>query len=517
MKTRKPTVLLGFLPALLLLFIFSVNAFSQDLVQEKIVTLSKKAQINKLAHIQFNDDQSFALYYVTKAKKDYAKIETYFVDRDFNLANSDVTEITFNDVKSKYPWWKYSGESVVIKGLYIEPKDNLIVKKRQLTGKFNWVTLSYMYKTKILQKVKIRNEEGDRYFLIKYFMDDKRGCAYVLAGVKDRSNKNSQWTDIHFMKINENIDIEKNIPLNLSFPVDLKASKAITDSEDGLANWLFLMQDKGQSGKSILFNFSGDCDIVDRIEFDVKDPSWKVEDLLMDNNTGAVCAFGPSGKGSFQNLKFAGHNLVYNTITPFSEFKEKFRKPPSQPKGDPYSGKTFFIDGATFLDDGSLVIMGQNWDLGGASNVLSAISGSPEDIKIRYMDSFLFQYNPAGDFIGQYCYYTKDKGWSNEHPNSQVILPGTSGKYYYWLVMPVAQFGFRHHPTMISKINKEGSSMEEFKVINDFKGEKGIFFHDYEHPWFKASDGSIIFFGSVLPAPTSYKTNKVWFSKFRLE
>lgn len=517
MKTKKSISQSCIIIVLLLTFLLARTVIAQDLIKEKVVTLSAKAQINKLAHLEFNQaNQTYELFYVTKAKKDYAKIETYIVDKDFNLTNKDAAEINLKDLKGKYAWWKYNGETEIIQGLYIDPKDNLVVKKRQLTGKFNWITLSYIYKTKILQKVKIRNEEGEKYFLIKYFMDDKTGGAFVLAGVKDNSNKNRQWTDIHFMKINKDLDVEKNISLNLQNPIILMANQAQSGSEGELQNWLFLMQDKDKSGKSVFFNISSNCEVVDRIEFDVKDPTWAVEDIILDEKTASVCVFGPSGKGAFQNLKFADHKLVYNTITPFSEFKEKFRKPISQKKGDPYSGKAFFINGADFLEDGSLILMGQNWDLGGASNVMSMIGGSG-DIKIRYMDSFLFQFDPTGNFIGQYCYYTKDKGWSNENPNSLSILPGKSGKYYYWLVMPVSQFGFTHHPTMISKIDKDKSIIEEFKVINDFKGEKGIFFHNYDYPWFDTGDGKIVFFGSVLGSSGSYKSNKVWFSEFRLE
>jgi|GEM_PF-1502319 len=490
---------------------------AQDLVQEKIVTLSAKAQINKLAHLEFDqENKTYELFFVTKAKKDYAKLETYLIDKDFNLVKSDASEVMLKDLTGKYKWWKYTGETDVIEGLFIDPKDNLVLKKKQLTGEFNWLTLSYVYKTKVLQKVKMRNEEGEKYFLIKYYLDDKTGGAYVLAGVRDKSDKNRQWTDIHFLKINKDLDVEKKLSLDLKNPVNVMGNKVLEDSEGGLENWLFLMQDKDNSGKSLFLNISSDCQVVDRIEFEVRDPSWTVEDILYHAGSGAVCVFGPSGKGAFQNLKFADQKLVYNTITPFTEFKEKFRKPSSQKKGDPYSGKTFSIGGADFLDDGTLLIMGQNWDMGGASNVMSMVGGSG-DISARYMDSFLFHFDPEGKFIGQYCYYTKDKGWSNDYPNSQLILRGTSGKHFYWLVMPVDQFGFTHHPSMICKIDKEQSTMEEFKIINDFGKEKGIFFHNYDYPWFDAGDGKIVFFGSVLGSPASYKTNKVWFSEFRLD
>lgn len=507
----KKSILVG-----LAILFFSAFSFAQDLISEKTVQFSPEAKNDKLAHLQYDEiNQTYELIYIIKAKTN-AEIETYLIDKDFNLIKSDAFEIEFSKLTDRYSWWYYNGDVVTTQGISVDPKANLILKKREITGTYNWNDHKYVYKAKVMEKVKLRNEDGDRFYKISYYEDDITGGAYVLAGVKDNDDKDRQWTDIHLLKINKDIDVEKDFPFNFTNPQILMSSKVYTGNNGEITNWLFLFQNKDMSGKCTLINMSKDCEVIDNVEFKVKDATWTVEDISWHEKTGSICIYGPSGKGAFQVLKISDHKLAYNVITPITEFKDKFKRPLSQTKGDPYNGKKYFIDEADFLEDGSLIIMGQNWDYGGASNAISMIGGTG-DVTPRFMDCFMFHYDPVGNLVSQYCYYTKDKGWSNDYPNSQLILPGKSGKYFYWIVMPVAQFGFSYHPTMISKIDAQKGIIEEFKEINDFPGQKGIFFHDYDFPWVDTGDGKIVFFGQLLNSQKSRKSNTVWFSKFLLE
>jgi len=501
----------------LVVVLYLLPLFSQDMELSKTVPLSKKAQINKLSHLEYDNNQkTFTLSYLTKVKKTFLAVETYLVDYNFNLLKSSADEYDINQAKEKLPWWNYKGDELTGFGISVDEKNNLILRRTDVFATYNWNSLRYKFTSKTKEKVKLRNDDGDKYYNHKYVINDDNLYAFILCGIKDSKDKDRQNKDLYILKINQDLDVEKKLPIKFDDSQRILASKSFWDKDGNLENWVFLLQSIDNESKITVLNISKDLELLDKIGTDIPKENWKVEDIVWHAKTNSLYFYGPSGKGSFQLLRVTNSKVDYITQTPFSEFKQKVKRPSSQTKGDPYSGKTYFIGGASVLDDGSLIIFGQNWDLGGASNVMSMMGGSG-DVRTRYMDCFAFHFNNNGTLLGQYIYYTKDKGWSNEYPNDQSIIRGKAGNYFYWLIMPQSQFGFSHHPTMIAKINSSTAEIDEFKVINDFPKQKGIFFHEYDYPWFETGDGTIVFFGSVLQSPGSFKSTEVWFSRFRID
>jgi len=228
----------------------------------------------------------------------------------------------------------------------------------------------------------------------------------------------------------------------------------------------------------------------------------------LDINSDDAYFYGPTTKSNFQILKVSDHKIAYLTETPYSEFTAKFVRPPSQKKGEPYGGKEYFISNHKLLSDGSIIISGQNWDKGGMMNTMSKMSG--DGTNVRYTDCFTLYFDPSGKVGGHYSYYTTNDKWmANDFPNIQYFFTGKTPGNIYWLVVPGQPFGFKYYPPLITKIDKNKGTIEDFKDINDFSGRKSKYLLDYNFPFIETEDGKIVFFGR--------SDDSIWFAKFRLD
>ena len=516
MKTKITTFKLASMLIATILFLIPVSKlFSQDLEAEKTFELSKESKRGALLKVDHDESNgNYTLVYSTKLNKKIAKFETYVFDKDFNLLKSDKTELEFQKAKEQFTWWNFNGDEYTGEGVFVDPKDNLVVRKKEITYVYDWNRYRYSYTNKTLGKVKLRNDDGDRYYNMKYY-EDNAGNAYVLCGIRDKDNKNRQYTDLHILKINKDMDVVKDLPIKFDFPQDDEFDQVITNDNGNFQSFMFIFspRDAGRNSDPVKTNFTyvsinDKDDLIDRIPFTSLSPKWDIDDAILDVHSDDAYFYGPTPKGAFQLLKVSNHMISYLTETPYSEFTAKFIRPPSQKRGEPYSGKKYFITDHKLLPDGSILICGQNWDKGGMANTMNKMNG--EGTKIRYTDCFTFYFDPTGKLGGQYSFYTTNSKWfANDYPNDQYFFNGKSSDNIYWLVVPGQPFGLKYYPPLISKINKTKGTIDEFKDINDFSGRKGHYILDYNFPYFDLGNGKLVFFGR--------SGNSIWFSRFRLD
>jgi len=94
------------------------------------------------------------------------QFQIYTFDSEFNFVNKRDEEIEVEKIKEKYSWYPYKGELYSVEGISLNwnPGFALKLKKKRTTYKYDWLFLGYYKDVEVLDKVKPRTDEGDKYF-----------------------------------------------------------------------------------------------------------------------------------------------------------------------------------------------------------------------------------------------------------------------------------------------------------------------------------------------------------------
>ena len=451
---KKNGLLTSALIAVANLLMFLVNplivnkASAQDIELEKTYEISNKAKKGNLGKVEFDQQTgNYILTYVTKMNAKTAKFEMYRFDKDFNFLKLDQQELEFEKAKTTYPWWKFKEEEYSIEGISADPNlvGQLILRKYQITYSYNWFFLSYTPKYKKLDKVKLRSEEGDRYYYFSNVNDVTNGNLFVLAGLKSKDDKVSHLKDLHLMQINNNLDVVKNLDVKFEYPQMCVISKTIYDENDNIVEILYLFAPVSegktpdpQKNRYTFLRVNPKLEILDRITLNSPANYWEVNDIIGSATKSDYYLYGPSAAGkdeyydqllkttkykAFQIAKISNHQLDYLTETFIDEFETKLKLPPSQRKAPAYDGKKFDLSDAKVLSNGDFFITGQTF--GSKFNVING------NFEFTYKDFLGFQFDQKGKLKAQFGVDAREN--SGKYMAPQVLTESPSGKSLYWL------------------------------------------------------------------------------------
>jgi len=426
--------------------------FAQDIEIEKTYEISGKAKRGNLAYAEFDASTgNYLLTYVTKANAGVARFELYRFDKDFNFVKLDNQEFEFDKAKKLYPWWKFRGETYHVEGITAMPNltGALVLRKYNINYTYEWELTSYFPKYKMLDKVKLRSDEGDKYFYMKSYNNVEDGNLFVLAGLKKDDDKVNLWKNYHLMQINTSLNVVKDLEINFDYPQFLVGSKLIVDDNDNITDMLFLFApaNKGknpdpQKNRYTYIRVNNKLELIDRINLTSPANYWDVYDIEIADGKDEYYLYGPALPGkddyydemigtdkykSFQIAKISNHKVDYLSVTNLYEFESKLKTPPDQRQSPAYDGKKFDLSDMTVTENGDLFIVGQTW--GGKFN---AISGNRE---FTYKDFLGFHFDKSGNLIAQYGVDAKEN--SGNYMAPQVMVESDDGKYLYWLIQEV--------------------------------------------------------------------------------
>jgi len=185
------TLLPGAITAIVLCTTF---AYAQLPVLEKSYDISRKAKNGYLGGIVTDPEkQTFDMVFVLRSStKKKVKREIYTYDKDLNLVNTVKDEQEIEQMKKKYKWFNFKGDSYVSHSLSASANltGKLVFRKKEITWKYLWLTGGYNKSVKQLEKVKATNEgSGEKDFF--------RGGSYevkpdstvlVIAGRQEKKN-----------------------------------------------------------------------------------------------------------------------------------------------------------------------------------------------------------------------------------------------------------------------------------------------------------------------------------------
>ncbi|MCK9618041.1 MAG: hypothetical protein M0R21_09435 [Lentimicrobiaceae bacterium] len=563
------------LTSILLSGIFTLGSMCQELELEKTYQIPGKADINDLANIYYNDTTGVSTFtYITKEKSDIIKFENYIFDKDFNFIKNENDELDISAAKSKYSWWNYLGDEYATENLYVDEKDDLMLKKKATTYTYQWDHARYTSRTKILDKIKLRNEEGEKYFHYRNWWSEDHGeYTYILCGINEKKDKLSNEKKFHLLKLNQEAEIIKDIEIKFDYPQEIACPRFVDKKSEGRFNdfqndIIIVFAPKAEGSKVSDPNKTNftylrvDCDlnIIDKISFTSPCSFWSIEDYIIDDKTNSIYLLGASLQKNkeyynelsdtkkfdgFQVMKIAEHKLVYVNSVSIDELSNKIAMPPSQKKSKPYEGKRFFISEYSTTSAGYLFVVGQSWyvdAMGTLSNMNNSGVGLGKEKKIKYSDCFGFGFDKEGKLIGQYIFDTKGFMGGNDVSTYQYLFVGQNPQNIYWFVLqplywnwnplvsvydykPIKQpplhkikvGGTKFNCDIISsnfgKIDLGKNLMSEFSNYQINKQEKKFYYLCPALPFLQVNDNKLILFGTQSRS----KGKTLWFARIRLD
>lgn len=514
---------------------FYSGTTAQVLEVEKTYEISGKAKRGALAQVEYDKEaQVYSLIYVTKSTARKAKFQTYMFDKDFNFIKLVEDEIEFEKAKQKYSWFNFNGELYTVVGNAVTPNlvGTLILKKKEITYKYDWLLLGYYKTVKILNKVKPKTDDGRKFFYHKHAEDEKTGDIYVLCGIKDHMKKGADpymhMKKFVVLKFNKDLEIVAESSIEFDYPqtiVEAKKLQSYTNPNIDIESFTVVFAPMGgigmkkvQDPSKTSFRYvrvNSDCKVVDNIKFESNTSYWKIDETIHEVMNDDIYLFGPSAAGkdkyynastaskfkSVQLMKVADNKQEYLTETMLEEFEQKMKSPPSQKKTPAYKGKKFQIANYKIASNGDFFVIGQNFKPSSEGN--------------QFTDILSFHFDNKGLLKSQYGIKLEQ---SNKYAKAagcpQQFIESADNKSMYWVIYELkGPAAWTQKPLSYPRVGKIDLGTGN---INDFVsygyGKKKDYYLDPNFPMLETEKGSrIVFFGSDKSG------RNIWFARIYLK
>jgi hypothetical protein len=537
-----------------LILLTAPRVLAQQLELEKTHKISRASKRGYLAGLDFDADaKTYTLTYFTDQKKNTFKYEQYVFDNDFNLVKEDEFTEEAEKMKKKFKWFRFKGDEYTVMGNTVENNftGTLVLRKKKITYKYQFLMGGYNRKVEVLEKVKPKTEDGNKFTLITHAEDEMTGDLFVLASVKAKisAKGNEDIGAIKLLKFDSDLNSTGTTDLDFQYLQTLAFARTIEkenpdDPENpGIAGIVFIFAPTNAMGKKLAdpnnnnFTYVKVNDrgqVVERFNFDSPASYWRIDEMIMSGND--IYFYGPAmagrdkyfneGAGSrfgggevkykaVQLMKVSSGKMAYLTETNLEEFKSKQQFPPSQRKTPDYTGREFGVRSYHVASNGDLIVLGQNYDKNKAGGIN------------KYEDVLGFHFDSNGRLRAQYGLDTKEKGVVVDYSYlnnigyttvtkittiyacPQTLIEGSGGDLF-WVLQEVkgqANDKLLTYPR-IGKINMKNNTVTDLQTFG--KGEG--YYLDPKYPFLKTDKNeTLVFFGADKGG------RELWFARVKLK
>jgi hypothetical protein len=345
---------------------------------------------------------------------------------------------------------------------------------------------------------------------------------------------NRTYTKYHLLKFNLDLEILGDLPISFEHPQTQIIAQGlpvmnVDPDNPAFGDMVFIfapmksavkgMTEDSNKGNFTYIRVNQEMKLMDRVSFDSPSPGWKVDEIIYDNETESVYAYGPSAEGkdaywaqasvakkykAVQLMKISDHKLEYITSTNLDQFELLLKTPPSQKKSPAYEGKKFQIASYTKTSNNDFLVLGQNYNI-------------KDNVGKQFNDILGFHFNNKGELKAQYgidTYETNEIAKGNGAPQS--LIEGASGENLYWIMNEIdglAPSGRLLTYARIGKIDlkSEKGGVSDFITLGG-EAKKVTYFLDQKFPFLQTTKGStVVFFGS------DKKGKNIWFCRVKLD
>jgi hypothetical protein len=522
---KKLTTSLTGKPALLLLAVmlaFATVSLAQVSYMENEVAhqISNKAEQGYLGDVNMDaDKKEITLSFVTATKAKKIKVEKYLFDYDLNFKNSEKEEYDYaKDVKSKYKWFKFRNEEVEKTiGVTAEPTmmGNLVFKRKEITSFWSWYYGGYRTEVKVTDKLKPRNDEGNKYYYRGHFDNDETGELLALVSPKiNGKDFYKMHMEYNVLKVDKDLNILSKVDIVFENPQYL-IWKGVFDNTGDFAAIFAPTAGMGMKNESekpteytyVRINPKGE--VVERIPFETKATRWMIGGVYDKDGITTIYGAGfnigkpkdayadfknyaPVYKGfdNMQVVSIKGGKIQYVSAPKLDEIASKTVAPSGQKKAKEYDGGRIRVTGIQTAPNGDVLIMAQ------------MVNYNPVSQLMVYKDFMVFHFAGNGELKKTYSIDTPAKGGIYNttdplsspatRPSESEIFISEDGKTALWTTALVTKvdkstvtYYFLNEKTttwtpreqlLVSTIDLSSASMTEVQTVGDgTKGKKDFF------------------------------------------
>src|SRR5688572_30946234 len=185
----------------------SFYASAQKLALEKTYKITGEAKRGYLDEVNYDEaSKQTTLSFVTRTSnnltgsKTKVKYQNFVFDKEFNFVNLEETEDVYRNKK-------YKGDNYTVEGVSVQNNmtGTFVLRKKLITYKWDWFFGGYRKKVKLLDKVKPKDDAGNKYTLIRKFENDQTGDVVVMVVGK---GKNAVPNEYVILKIDNQLNVE---------------------------------------------------------------------------------------------------------------------------------------------------------------------------------------------------------------------------------------------------------------------------------------------------------------------
>lgn len=519
----------------------STPLFAQHLSLEKTYEISGKANRGFLGDIHIDEVKGIVeMTYCTKSNDRVAKFETYVFDTEFNFKELKTEELEFEKARTKYKWFKYKGETYQIEAISVEANmvGTLVLKRKLVTYSWNWFWGGYDKSVKLLEKVKPKNDEGNKYYLHRKAENDETGEVLVIVGEKQKGKTADPWAtykNFSALVIDPNLDVVKTTEFKFDFPQSIVSSLVVSNSDEAdeeaddisqgqLALVFAPMGGQGmkkvadpEPGNYTYLLLENDADIVQRTPVKSPNQAWAINSIFVYD--GFTYIYGPAKEEddyvnttlvgdldamkwkAFQLAKLDAKGVQWLSAPSIDDFENAVKGGPNQKKVPAYKGKKFRTAGIVVVNDADVFIMGQNFKRN-------------QDGSREYTDPIMFHFGSKGELKAQYGLRREENNqWARISPCMQDLILSKDNSSVYWMVGEVKgiredrELGNSKYKVLlypnVAKVNLKEGAIGDFQ----FFGQEKYFLNNTVPMLPMDIANSLVFFGESKNGRT------LWFGK----
>jgi hypothetical protein len=534
--------------------LMSFMASAQKLAIEKTYEITGKSKRGYLDEVAYDPaSKQTKLAFVTRVagnftgNKTKVKYQNYYFDKDFNFVNMEEQEDVYRNKK-------YKGDDYTVEGISVENNmtGTLVLRKKLVSYKWDWFFGGYKKKVKLLDKVKPKDDSGNKYMLLKKWENDESGDVVVMCMAR---GKGANYLEYVLLKIDNQLNIEVTDKFAFDAPQSIADSYLITgisdQEEDDSAldeeaepsegedsdeqgdlstsnvGIIFAPSVGGKKAKSDPhdYNFvhiSNQGKVLAKIPIKTGASVWAINQMITTGES--IFLMGPANDGKyrdqvnladiegmkwklFQLCKITGTKVDYVTTTDLDEFESKLKAPPSQSKSPSYRGKRFHFTAADVYHDGGILICGQNFEK------------KQKGMK-SWRDVIMFYFDPAGVLKAQYGVRREENNkYAKMVPSGQRITSGS--KTIYWTVMEMDGIRTEREGKVkaikaliypsVARIDPATGNISDFVAFGTENGKPKYYLHNGNPILPMSEENAIVYLGVDKPGKV------LWFGKMILE
>jgi hypothetical protein len=284
---------------LTLLIFFTVSEIRAQLpVLEKSFDISRKSKNGYLGGVETDSkNQTLDMIYVLRSSnKRKVKREIYTFDKDLKLLNTVKDEQDVEQMKKKYKWFNFKGDSYISNSLSASANltGKLVFRKKEITWKYLWLSGNYNKTVKQLDKVKATSENNEKYlFRGGSYEVESDSTVLVLAGKQEKKN-DLVGSMMHYdvLSCDNQVNIKPVTSINFEYPnapvfsSPLEDDNPELDNDDFPRDWIVIFAPQGGSGMGkksdptptnytyVRLNSKGE--LVEKFNFNSPSNGWRV-------------------------------------------------------------------------------------------------------------------------------------------------------------------------------------------------------------------------------------------------